>query len=303
MITGLKWPFEPIRDRAGRAGDWVMLHGPIVTPAQHSQFADLRRYGARFAGMTSYFDFPHVDPRDGLDYESICEAWCHCFRDPQQYFLQDAPRALLSASDFTDWAWVARNAASATAPDIYDLVYVGAAEPWQQQAKNWPLAARCLPRLCHAFGMRALVIGQADATFPAQPGITFLPVQEWPALLAALSRARVLFVPNAIDPSPRVVAEVLCLDIPLLMQRHILGGWKYINRYTGVFFDDENDVVHAASELLASTVAPREWFRGNFGPETSSRRLGALLQTCDSALDKDAGWRVSAAGPQRHLAV
>lgn len=280
-----------------------MLHGPIMTPAQHTQFADLRRRGARFVGMTSYYNFPRADHHDGLDYETVCEAWCHCFREPQQYLLQTAPRALLSASDFTDWVWVERNAARASPPDAYELVYVGAAEPWQQQAKNWPLAARCLPRLCHAFGMRALVIGQADPTFPPQPGISFQRSLEWPELLATLARARLLFVPNAIDPSPRVVTEALCVNLPVLMQRHILGGWKYINRYTGVFFDDENDVVHAASELLASAMAPREWFRGNFGPEVSSRRLTALLHTLDYSLDKDAGWRVSAAGPQRRQAA
>jgi hypothetical protein len=299
----MDWPFEPVRDRDGRASGWIVLHGPIVMPEQHAQFADLRRRGARFVGMTSYRDFPRADPRDGLDYEAVCEAWCHCFREPQRHFMQTAPRALVSASDFTDWAWVERNAISAKPTYPHELVYVGAVEPWQYQAKNWPLAARCLPRLCRAFGVRALVIGKADAAFPPQPGISFHQALPWPALLATLARARLLFVPNAIDPSPRIVAEALCLNLPVLIQRRILGGWKYINRYTGTFFDDEHDVVAAAAELLASAVAPCEWFRGNFGPESSSRRLTALLRPLDASLGHEAGWRITAAGPQGHRAA
>lgn len=304
MIPDLQWPFEWVRDRDGRACNWVVLHGPIVTPAQNDQFSDLRRRGVRFIGMTSYLDFPRPDPRAGLDYEAVCEAWCHCYREPQRHFLQMAPRALISASDFTDWTWIARSAAaSATPTDRHDLVYVGAIEHWQHQAKNWPLAARCLPHLIRSFGMRALVIGQADSTFYPQPGISFQAGLDWPDLLATLAGARLLFVPNAIDPSPRIVAEALCLDVPVLMQRDILGGWKYINPYTGAFFGDENDVVDAAAELLMSSAAPREWFRGNFGPEASSRRLTTLLQSVDASLDRNAGWRISASGPQGRRAV
>jgi len=101
----------------------------------------------------------------------------------------------------------------------------------------------------------------------------------------------------------RIVAEALCLNLPVLIQRRILGGWKYINRYTGTFFDDEHDVVAAAAELLASAVAPCEWFRGNFGPESSSRRLTALLRPLDASLGHEAGWRITAAGPQGHRAA
>jgi len=293
----MRWPFEAVRDRGARASGWVVLHGPIVTPAQHTQFAELRRGGARFVGMTSYLEFPRADPRDGLDYEAVCEAWCHCFREPDRRFTHPSPRALTSASDFTDCAWIEHAAASATPLEPHELVYVGATGPWQQKAKNWVLATRCLPRLARVLGMRALVIGQADATFPPQPAITFCRPLEWRALLATLARARLLFVPNANDPSPRVIAEALCLDVPVLMQRDILGGWKYVNRYTGAFFDDERDVVDVAAELLRTAVAPRDWFRGNFGPETAGRRLSALLQPLDVSLDQAAGWRITAAGP------
>jgi hypothetical protein len=301
LLRDLQWPFEAVRARDGRTCRWVVVHGPIVTPAHEAQFAELRRAGIRLLGMTSYLDFPRAPTVEGLDYEATCEAWCHCFRQPERHFHHPAPRLLLSASDFVDWRWIERAAATAPPrePDdlAHDVVYVGAFEPWQRGPKNWALAARCLPRFRRALGLRTLVIGHHDSEFPPQAGIRFVPALPWPQLLASMARARFLFVPNALDPSPRVIAEALCLDRPVLMNRVILGGWKYVNRYTGTFFDDENDVVEAADALLASSPAPRDWFRTHFGPEVAGARLTAFLAKLDAALDTEAVWGISAAGP------
>ena len=32
--------------------------------------------------------------------------------------------------------------------------------------------------------------------------------------------------------------QALALDVPLLMNRNIIGGWKYVNEKTGEFFND-----------------------------------------------------------------
>lgn len=303
LMPNLRWPFEAVRDRHGGATDWIVLHGPIVTPLHQAEFSELRRRGARFVGMTSYFDFPRTDPRDGLDYEAVCEAWCHCFREPHRYLRQAAPRALLSASDFTDWTWIERAAASAGPVERYEIIYVGAVESWQQDPKNWAQAARCLPRLCRALRVRAAVIGEPDPTFPPQTAITFHRRLPWRSLLALMARADLLFVPNETDPSPRVIAEALCLNLPVLVNRTILGGWKYVNRYTGAFFDDEGNVVDMAAALLAAGNSACDWFRANFGPEVSGRRLTGLLQPLDLSIDRDAALRITAAGPRGRRAV
>ena len=295
-MNAVGWPFEPVLGREGAATDWVALHGPVITPTQHAVFAELRRAGMRFVGVTSYRDFPRADARDGLDYEATCEAWCHCFREPERHLGGTAPRALLSASDFTDPAWVARAAASAPPASAFDVVYVGANEPWQRGPKGWVRAARCLPALCRAQGWHALVVGRADATFPEQDGMTFRAGMPWHELLGAIAHARLLFAPNADDPSPRVLAEALCLDIPVLVQREILGGWKYVGPYSGAFFDDVHDVALVAAGLVHEALAPRAWFRANFGPAVSGRRLAALLAPLDRTLC-DVEPQLSPAGP------
>lgn len=73
------------------------------------------------------------------------------------------------------------------------------------------------------------------------------------------------FIPNQSDASPRVAAEALCRGTPLIMNKHIAGGWKYINEQTGVFFDGADDFLPAVERLealrKAGKLRPREWFR------------------------------------------
>src|SRR5262245_59400946 len=97
------WPFQHVLNSRRQDTGWVLLNGPIVLPRQQSQFAELRRGHYRFAGMSSYMSFPRSEPGDWLDYQTICEVWCHCFRNPDQFLQPSLPRALISASDFTDY--------------------------------------------------------------------------------------------------------------------------------------------------------------------------------------------------------
>lgn len=76
---------------------------------------------------------------------------------------------------------------------------------------------------------------------------------------------RVLFAPNVHDASPRVLAEALSLDVPILVNRHIVGGWKYVNSETGAFFDSADNVVPAFTDIMgclqAGQLHPRDWFK------------------------------------------
>lgn len=252
---------------------------------QQQQFVELRRVGYRFCGMSSYITFPRLRFRDRLDYEMVCEVWCHCFREPERFLSSAIPHELISASDFTDYHQISpEKVARFGHLKKFDLVYAGAMERWKKKVKNWRLAARCIPKLCRELKLRALVIGSADAEFPPSPWITFSPPRPWSELLAQLMHARFLFVPNTLDASPRLLTEALCLNVPVVVNRTILGGWKYINRFTGTFFDDERDVVESAATCLRHAVTPREWFRSNYGPYLAGQRLLRLLRSVDSEL-------------------
>ncbi|MFJ2102874.1 hypothetical protein ACIOHR_37615 [Streptomyces anulatus] len=162
-----------------------------------------------------------------------------------------------------------------------DVVHVPGAQPWRQEAKKWPLAARCLRRLARETGMRILVV---DAPRHAEtiPGVTMTGPLPWRQLLAVVAEARCLFVPPVLDASPRVLAEALCLDVPVVVNREILGGWHYVNAFTGAFFDGEHDMVAAVQGLGGGR--PRTWFLAHHGPARAGARLLRLLRPLDASL-------------------
>jgi len=291
----VRWPFLLLLDTHLREIGWALINGPIVTPDQRDQFVEFRRAGYRFVGTSSYLDFPRGFDDHPLDYEAACEAWCHCFRIPEGFFRTRMPRVLLSISDFTDYHRISPDSVQPT-DDVYDFVYVGASEAWKREAKNWPLAARCIPRLCHELGMRALVIGATSDEFESSQFVTYRANLAWHDLLAYLAGAQFLLVPNGRDPSPRVVAESLCLDVPIVVYRQILGGWKYVNRFTGAFFDSEHDVTAAALAVTSGRLSPREWFRAHHGPYLAGRRLLSLIRSIDATIDEQSHLFLSECG-------
>jgi glycosyltransferase involved in cell wall biosynthesis len=83
-------------------------------------------------------------------------------------------------------------------------------------------------------------------------------------LKSKMAASEFFFVPNLSDASPRVAAEALLHGTPVIMNRHIAGGWKYINDQTGVLFDGADDFLPAIDRLRALQAAgklrPRQWF-------------------------------------------
>ena len=125
-----KWPFLFVVDSHQHGIGWAVVNSRIVKPSRHEQFAQLRRLGFRFLGMCSDVSFPKIDEADSLDYDAVCEAWCHCFRDPDSYLPLHTPRVLLSSSDFTDYRSIAPDRISNDDSNEidFDFVYVGPTE-------------------------------------------------------------------------------------------------------------------------------------------------------------------------------
>ena len=90
-----------------------------------------------------------------------------------------------------------------------------------------------------------------------------------------------IFLPNEKDASPRVLTEALSMNVPALLNEKILGGWKYINNKTGVFFNSEKDVEVKVKEILDGVnngqYEPRKNFVENYGTQKSGARLKEFL--------------------------
>jgi hypothetical protein len=250
----------------------------------------------RFIGFTHYGPFPllHVayngnprglTPRNGwqLPEVEICEAWAHCFRDPDSYLPPDKPRMLIGGSDFVNenGTWQAAHRDGRPAKK-WDLIYSCLPNWLNLVQKNWDLAQLCVLRLADA-GLRVLVVGRASMPGRVDhPRIDYAPQLPWAQFLRATASSRVALLPNWWDASPRVLTEALTLDVPVVVNRQILGGWKYVAEETGVFFDDESDVVEAFFSVLEAPVAPRDWFLASgYGKDATARRLAAELRALD----------------------
>jgi glycosyltransferase involved in cell wall biosynthesis len=287
----LPWSLLRILDEEDQDTGFGAVRSPVGRAEREifERFAQERR----LIGLTSYGTFPRVhavfDGKnlatkgvDGRERPEVarCVAWAHCFRNPRQYLPEGRPQALISVSDFTDPEWVSVDGLDLSTEKRWDLIYVCCANRFNELTKNWALARRCLARLARDLGITALLVGREEAPdVPGEPGIETCGELPWDELMSCLAQSRVAFFPNTLDASPVFLTEALCLDVPVVVNQRILGGWKYVKPNTGRFFTDENDVTGAVAECLNERFSPRTWFRATHGPENAASRLATFLRT------------------------
>jgi glycosyltransferase involved in cell wall biosynthesis len=287
----LPWSLLRIIDEGGQDTGFGAVRSPVSTGDRETfeRFAKERQV----IGLASYGTFPRVHAvfdgkdlaikrMDGRERPEVarCAGWAHCFRNVRQYLPEGPPQTLISISDFTDPEWVSAAGLGTPTDKRWDLIYTCCPNPFNELTKNWALAKRCLSRLARELGITALLVGRDQAPdVPAAPGIETCGELPWNELMAYLSQSRAAFFPNALDASPVFLTEALCLDVPVVVNRRILGGWKYVQPETGRFFTDENDVAGAVAGCLTGQFTPRAWFQANHGPDRTASRLAAFLHT------------------------
>jgi glycosyltransferase involved in cell wall biosynthesis len=291
----LAWPFLAVADATGRSNGWCALSGPLRKQPDLYAYHELRR-SFRFIGFTSYTTFPSVSEGLISDYGRLCDGWCHCFREPDLYISRETPKELISDSDFVDYRSISPHnvCQDRDLRKDFDFVYICLPGRWKEMTKNWSLAKRCLYTLCYDLNLKGLLLGRWQILdLPFHRNLTVKGDVPHQQLLEYLYRSRLLFVPSIVDPSPRILAEALCLDVPILVHRQILGGWKYVNRSTGGFFQSEDDITQAAQQCLEEGFHPRRWFQANYGPILSGSRLSAFLQRLDPDINSTLSLRLA----------
>ncbi len=295
----LPWPVRYIVDADGRDTGFAMLRGPI-RPDEQDAFDEISAEH-RMIGFTHHGSFPllhrayhpmtaDTDPRSGWQRADVqsCEAWCHCFRSPQTYLPPDRPSWLVSGSDWVDvdevtnWA----NRDGGKPAKQWDVVYC-CIDNWHNEVrKNWSFAKICVEVLVGELDLSVLLIGRAG--MPDAPRSSNVEVRtdlSWPQLLANTAASRLALLPNVFDPSPKVLAEAIALDVPVLVNAEILGGWKYLNEATGRTFSDETELLDGAMACLTDTLNPQAWWLEHYGRDMTSLRFAANLRTLGGADD------------------
>ena len=297
------FPYRLLCDENRNLIPVVALAAFFRTPFDRERFVDYTNAGVKIVGITAYKTFPKPisdksgdsdTMNDDFDYAANIKNWIYCFKDPELYGLNSSQNHLIemSESDFYD----------AVDPQVigeeekkYDLIYsclrdvddVNDPNPcpkdgWNAINRNYNLALSCLPIMIQEFGFKILIVGRVNCGLEGLYGdkleiVDMLPYHEFQK---KIRQSRCLFVPNIYDASPRVIAEAMVNDVPVLMNRSIVCGSKYINDQTGVFFTDDHDIRFSLRKMQKNKFSPRDWWSKTYGVKKSGKKLRDYLAKC-----------------------
>jgi hypothetical protein len=283
-VPDVAFPFKNIRDDKGNKLNIIAISAPFRESSHELLYESYKSAGLSFLGLSSYLNFPN---KIDNPYEDRFHAWMHCFRDPGttlQY--SGLPMLMLTEADLKI---PEHYVPDTTIRKEYDFIYVclddnDQCDPgWNWYNRNFDLAKQCFVVMCGQYNLKGLVVGRTNCELPPECDgkITLKPFLPFHEFQKEMQKAKFLFVPNIADASPRVITEAMLLDIPVLVNKNILGGWHNVESgVTGEFFTSEYDVGLALDSIIhnSSNYTPRKWYVENRGVHNSGVELAEFLK-------------------------
>jgi len=211
--------------------------------------------------------------------------------NPDAYFDPHVKTILMSQSDFNLQGPMKFGRKQSTAVKKYDFTFSGTDQDvhrncvgWSSFAKNWTFVLEALEVMCSdEFGLTGVLVATKDKQGMRACSIpescngkmlqtSFLDQNDF---FNYLVQSKFAFVPQVYDASPRVTTQALSMNVPMLMNDNIVGGWKYLNQQTGEFFHDMSDFRQSLRRLLNSldTYTPLEYVKANYGNQNAGVKL------------------------------
>ena len=306
--------FQQVRNQKGELVNIILVKKPMEQPIAWQL---VEQYGKDilFMGISSFEAFPLSSPNPYSQtfsnnlYRNVFPAWLTMMRNPEEYFgvpnnnnnnNNNTRAILLSQSDFQlDGPLAFGKRYETIFPKKYDFVYSGTDQNvlqgcrgWASFAKNWTFMLEALEVMCSPeFNLTGVLIANKDKSGNVACWIpescrdkvvqtTFLPNQT--ELYEYTVQSHFMMVPNVYDASPRVVSQSLALNVPVLMNRHIIGGWKYLNEETGEFFTDMSDFAVQLRKIVDKSrqrlYHPRDYMEANYGDAKSGKKWLDFVQ-------------------------
>ena len=290
----IMFPYRLLYDKNHRVIPIVALSAFFRTDFDKQRFDDYTKNGIKIIGITSYKTFPkpisdstgdQETMNDTFPYTEKIKNWLCCFKDPVDYGFTSYNNLIeISESDFYDV-----DKSTDLPVKKYDFIYSCLRDDeqncpmdgWNAINRNLKLAMACFPIMLQEFNLKILIMGRSNCGLEEKYGdrveiMDMLPYHEFQQ---KIKESRFLFVPNIFDASPRVVSEALIKDVPVLMNKTIICGTKYINYQTGELFTDENDLRYHLRQLLNkyNSISPKSWWEKNYGVSKSGIKFRDFL--------------------------
>jgi hypothetical protein len=280
------FPYRKMRDEKGNVLPIVCLTAFFRDAEAKNLYYKLIKDNL-IIGCTAYKTFPvpitdesedkfHL--KDDFDYVKEITNWLCCFKDPSKIFTSNNKILDVSESDFYDGDYN-------DTEKKYDFIYICNKDSdscplngWNAINRNYDLALKCFPIMFDKYNMKGLIVGREHCGLEEKykDNVTITGFLQYYDLQQKMRESKFLFVPNIYDASPRVVSECIVKNVPVLMNKNIVCGFKYINYETGEFFSNEVDIIPAIDKLYSrlNKINPRKWFDQYYGRANS----GAILR-------------------------
>jgi hypothetical protein len=289
------FPFRYFTDSSNKVLPIVAVTGPFRDDKAKQRYREYKEKGVHIFGITAYKTFPNnklfgeeegeYERKDDFDYVGEIKNWLCCFKNKDLYGFSIFNNVVdISESDFYN----AEMDNNSKPIKKYDFIYICNKDDdtcplkgWNAINRNFDLALKCFPVLCNEFQMKGLIVGRVGCGLEKEYGDKMEVVDwlDWHILQEKMRESKILFVPNVYDASPRVIAECITKDLPVLMNRNILCGSKYVTYETGELFTDEVDLKSAVTALKNRMykISPKKWWSENYSQERSQKNLHKFL--------------------------
>ena len=261
------WGIINIYDENNKPTNLIGIRGPMFKSAILDELLKTKK----LIGISAYQNFPqplkNIHDQYNSDtflksYENKIILWCHCFKDPQNYIPPGVPLLLYSDSDQYSNTVNLNNLADKIEKK-YDFFCSLPGGDWNAWIRGSDIAKKWLNYMADTMNLNILV-GAGEKRDGFSDKIVFLGHLPWNEFINKMNSCKYFINFSRYDASPRVIIEALALNIPVLLNENILGGWKYINKQTGKLFFYDEPIENCINTFIKDTYGPLQWMKLNF---------------------------------------
>jgi len=259
-IPDLSYPFLNFYNDNNEKIKVVGIYAPFHNTNDLQIWKDLKLNNIKIIGLSIYQEFPsqiknpHEDnfhKQHPFDYVEECEGWIHNFKKSIKFGIKDNSY-FLNYSDILSKN-IEYDKKYKKTIDILIIIdnYFNKSKEWIKYYNQVKLINKFL-KINDKYNVTIVdkyKIVDCDSTIQVVDNIDNL-----------LKESKICIVFNKHTTFLPYLGNALLNNCCLLLYHSIIGCWSYINKYTGDFFKNENNLMNKIEYLLNNKFKPRKWY-------------------------------------------